>query len=162
MRRFASLIALLLLVSSTACSVAYPPKPAVRRAPTEVAATYGRAWEAAIEELADFNAPITQLHRESGYLNTDMVRVAAASKDTLAECWRIKRFFGGDSLVQPTNALYNVVVRGDSSRAWVKVNARWVHILFTGAGPLTTTCESRGVWERRTEAAIKGRAEAKR
>ena len=144
-----------------ACTKYSFPSPAAPREATEVTASFGRVWEAAIEELADFNAPISQLHRESGYLNTEMVRAANTEQDTLAECWRVKSM-GVDTVVGPTNAYYNIVVRGDSSRARVKVNARWVRIYFADGSPGTTTCESRGIWERRTEAAIKARAEARR
>jgi hypothetical protein len=152
----------ILMVSFAACSSWHPPTPAAPRTGTPVQASYGRVWEAAIDELADRNAPITQLYRESGYMNTDMVRVPATVRDTLAECWRIKRAFYADTLITPTNAYYNIVVRGDSSRSTVKVNTRWVHLAPGNMGPIVTACESRGVWERRTEEAIKARAEANR
>lgn len=125
-----------------------------------VNASLGRAWDAAIEEIADVNAPITQLHRESGYLNTDVVRATNSDADTLAECWRVKRM-GSDSLIGPTHAFYNIVVRGDSTHATVKVNARFTHVEPSGGGPVVIGCVSRGAWERRTEAGIKARAEAR-
>lgn len=135
------------------------PSPAAPRGPTPVAASSGRTWDASIEEIADFNAPITQLQRESGYLNTDLVHAENTEADTLAECWRVKGA-GRDSLVGPTHALYNIVVRGDSARSSVKVNARFTNVTYSSQGPIVIGCVTRGVWERRTEAAIKERAEA--
>ena len=151
----------ILISGNTACARYVFPPPAAPRGPTPVSASAGRTWEAAIEEIADFNAPITQLHRESGYLNTDVVRATNTETDTLAECWRIKAI-GKDTLIGPTHAYYNIVVRGDSGRSSVKVNARFTHVEETGHGPIVEGCVSRGLWEKRTENAIKLRAEAGR
>jgi len=146
------------VAAATACTRYVFPEPAAPRRPTAVSASAGRTWDAAIEEIADGNAPITQLQRESGYLNTDVVRATNSDADTLAECWHVKHM-GADTLIGPTHAFYNIVVRGDSSHATVKVNARFTNVEYESRGPLVVGCVSRGLWERRTEAAIKARAE---
>jgi hypothetical protein len=63
----------------------------------------------------------------------------------------------------PTNASYNVLVRGDSNSAVVKVTPRWVRIgpgrAMFNHDVVTEECSSRGIWESEVESRIKDIAE---
>lgn len=145
----------------TACATAgTPPAPTAERTPTTVNASFGRTWDAVIDEFARMNIPIRTVDRSSGFIATDRLRVTrdprqARKPDPQADC-------GKDMLGtygHPDEATYNVLVRGDSARATVRVTVAWVE---TAAPGRVQECSSLGVWESETEAGVKARAEARR
>src|SRR5919202_1864412 len=86
------------------CATVMPPAPPVpRAAPTEVAASFGKTWDAVIDELTSRNIPIKTVDRSSGLIATDPLTVASDIGD-VADC-------GSDILaikLVPTDATYNV------------------------------------------------------
>lgn len=127
---------------------ARPLKPDVERKPTPVNASFGRTWDAAVDLIAEANLTIDKIQRESGYLSTlPLTMRKLVGNPTQYDC--------GGSTDQPapaTDALFNVVVRGDSTTSTVRVNVRYSR----GA----TTCTSQGNREIDLEDAIRKRAEA--
>ncbi len=123
------------------------------RTPVPVAAAFAKTWEAGVDVFADKNIGIRTLDRSSGLIVADPVSVPIKTRNPrtpleLADCGRNE--FG--YYEQPTNATYNVRVRGDSVRSTVLVTVRWMSI--------QTTCTSTGVWEREFEKLVKEKAEA--
>jgi hypothetical protein len=104
-----------------------------------------------IDLFAERNIPIKNMERASGFITTDVL--AAARGDTVnADCGRalgIAAF--------PTNATYNVLVRGDSTTSTVRATVRWVR--SSSQFGVLTECSSRGIWETALEAQVKDRAE---
>jgi hypothetical protein len=107
----------------------------------------GRTWDAVIEEFAEGSIPIRTLERASGLIVTDPMAVGGSESESWAEC-------AGGMLIRGllTSGAFNVLVRGDSGSATVKVTARWLD--------QTRPCVTTGVWESSFEQRIKHRAEA--
>jgi hypothetical protein len=156
--------ALLLIGALAACTRYYPPTPATPRDGTGVIASFGRTWDAVIDEFAAKNIPIRTLERASGFIATEALGVAPdfgtyrrRLRDTRADCGYNS---GSTSLpITPTHATYNIVVRGDSGRSLVRVTVKWMRIV-TGPGA-SLTCETSGTWETALEDGIRERAEAR-
>lgn len=124
-----------------------PPAPAPVRAATQVKASFDQTWAAAIDHFAEGNVPIATIDKASGLIATPELRVGPEESLKYADC-------GGTKAMGPyvaTQAMYNILVRGDSARSTVKVTASW------SGGPIP--CNTKGAWETETEAAIKARAE---
>lgn len=148
-------VAALFSVACARYQVPGPPRPA---AAVQVAASFGRTWDAVITHLTGDFVPIRTIDRTSGLIVTDelTVRLITGRDSTfaasLADCGRLHAPW------LPNLALYNIVVRGDSSRASVLVFARFRYarpILF--APPIT--CSTKGNYERDLHARIKTLAE---
>jgi hypothetical protein len=151
--RHAVRIALPALAALAAACVNARPAPPVQRAPTPVAASFGRTWDAAIDAFAARNIPIRAIDRASGFIVAD---ATATPEDTAyADCGMYMGF-----PVDPTGAVYNVVVRGDSTRSSVRVTVRWEAATGVGASTTDKECSTKGRWEAEVEAQIKARAEA--
>lgn len=146
----------------TACT---PPQPPAAPAPvsaTPVSASFGKAWDAVIDVFAQRNIPIKTIERASGFIATDPLAVAI-QRDGKPHAWADcgKAIFGG--YFPPTNATYNVRVKGDSTRSTVQISVLWRYAPPEGtimAGP-GNDCSTKGVWEAEATAAIKRTAEAK-
>ena len=146
-----------LLVLALGCTVT-PPKPDIVRTGTSVNASMGRTWDAVIEQFATSNIPIRTIERASGLIATEQLSVPAQYyKGGYYDC--------GSSLGTPNiakHAVYNALVRGDSSHATVRVSVK-----YSGEGrdviAATVTsvdCTTQGRWETEFEAAVKAKAEA--
>lgn len=135
------------LVAAALAGCAAPPSVApTPRAPMSVQASLGRTWDATIEFFAERSIPIRTLERASGLVVTEPMAVSPDDGAAWADCgsgWVAERF--------PTAASYNVLVRGDSSAATIKVTARWVDG--------DRACTSRGIYEQELETHIRQRAE---
>src|SRR4051812_31863741 len=136
--------AALLLLTICACVPKLelqPPAPAAPRTATEVQASQGRTWDAVIDVFAERNIPIRTMDRSSGFIATEQLRVDATdSLQQWADCGT-SRWSNGNTKPKPIGtdqAIYNVLVRGDSSASTVKVTVRW-----TGQG---INCSSKGIW----------------
>jgi hypothetical protein len=152
-------LAILTVVGCATPAIA-PPTP---RATMDVGASFGRTWDAVIEQFAERNIPIKTLDRTSGLIATDNLEVGRSLRDA-ADCG--KDWAGSTSIYRPTNVSYNVLVRGDSNRSSVRVNARWIRIgngrSLLGTGQTTEECSTRGTWEYSLEEGIKYAAQAKK
>ena len=154
--RLYSILVLAVLAGCATYQVPGAPRPA---ASVQVAASFGRTWDAVITHLTSEFVPIRTIDRSSGLIVTDELTVRLiTSRDSifaasLADCGRV-----GNTEWLPNLALYNVVVRGDSSRAVVQVLARFSHarpVLFIP--PIT--CSTKGNYERDLHAKVKTLAE---
>jgi hypothetical protein len=123
----------------------------VDKQPTPVGASFAATWEATVDLFAEQNIQIKTIDRSSGILVAERASIGATTQK-LADC-------GTDMGIdlRPTSVTYNVLVRGDSSAATVRVGM--------GRGLRTDTvseeCGSTGLWETDFERDVKTRAEAK-
>lgn len=148
------IVIVLLLVAAFGCASA--PRQAPERQPTSVAASFGQTWDAAIDIFAAHNIPIKTLDRSSGLIVAEQSRVGPSDVAKFADCGKrlmavVTAGVTGD--VGPARADYNVLVRGDSTRATVRVTAHFTE--HSGR-----RCTTRGVFESEVEAAVKSGAES--
>jgi len=113
-----------------------------------------------IDAFASRNIPIRTLDKSSGLIVAEMARVPMTDRDKpspYADCGHA----GGGAIranyAHPDRAIYNILVRGDSTSSSVRVTTSY----FTGEGRNTIDCASTGAFEGDVEATIKQRAEAK-
>ena len=135
--------------AAAACAGYQPPPPATPRDGTDVRASFARTWDSVIDEFADRNIPIATIERASGLIATEQLSVGYEARGE-ADCGRLN----GRRLL-PTHAIYNVLVRGDSSRSTVKATMRWTRVTNEGA----ETCATLQRWEATLEDRVKQRAE---
>jgi hypothetical protein len=154
-----------------ACAHPIPPGAPVEREIASVDASFGRTWDAVIDQFAAENIPIRTIERASGFIATETQSVPLPPYDQwkapnpLADCGRdANRLY-----TPPSEVVYNVVVRGDSTRSTVHVTARWM--ASGGPRPLFAApavrsdrveCSSRGRWEYDFEQDVKARAQARK
>lgn len=143
---------LLLLAASTLAAACVPrPQPvAPPRSITDVQASFGRAWDATIDVFGERNIPIKQLERASGFVSTDPIALTREDQRA-ARGWATCR-----ARVPPDEAVYNVIVRGDSTQSTVKVTVKWQR---SRSRQLSEPCTSNRGWELCAEDDIKARAE---
>ena len=150
MRKPLLALALLVFVALLGCQP-IPPQPAAPRDGTPIAASFGKTWDAAIDEFATRAIPIETLDRASGLIvprGYSLTPTTEAEAKKWADC-------GRDMLAishSPATVKFNVVVRGDSVRSTVQVRAFYA----TEAG---VACQSRGIYEQNAEDLIRARAE---
>ena len=108
MHRFLAAVLVLL----PACYQYQPPLPAEPRDATSVSASMGQTWDAVIDLFAARNIPIRAIERASGIIATDGLSVDSADGVKWADCGRV-----GPRLIPANNAIYNVLVRGDSANS---------------------------------------------
>jgi hypothetical protein len=149
-----------------ACVRYHPPAPPEPRAASDIAASFGHAWDAVVDVFAEANTPIRTMERASGFIAAELATIPVytpAQRDfahSLADCG-----YRGQSVYVPTSAFYNIVVRGDSSRATVKVTVRYLSQNgATTLAPVSSVgmlvdCSTRGVLENLRESEIRTRAE---
>jgi hypothetical protein len=145
----------LLGLSIAGCARYRPPPPAQERAGTEVNASAGRTWDAVVELFAARNIAIRNMERVSGFIAAEPVSVGVqmTKADVLAHCGSV-----GELIYAPTNATYNVLVRGDSARAIVKVTVLWRRLL---PPEIHFDCTTFDRFEPMFEAAVKALAEGR-
>lgn len=126
----------------------------------DVNASFGRTWDALIDEFAKNNIPIKTIDRSSGLIATDALKVGASLAGA-AEC-------GKDAvagLVYATDATYNALVRGDSSRSTLRITVRWTRVgksrILASTNIVNEECSTKATWETSLEQLIKQAAEAK-
>jgi len=151
--RFPSALALIL---AAACAQT-PPGPPAPHSAMDVAASFGRTWDASIDQFAQRTLPIKAIERASGFIATDLLSLDSTFYP-VADCGKDN---DGGAFV-PTNATFNVLVRGDSAHSTVRVTVRWISVGNSGGGVKSVICSTRGVWETRVENQIKESAERRR
>lgn len=139
-----------------ACMRTIPPAPPVPRDAMNVAAPFDRTWSAVIDVFAAKNIPIRTLDRSSGFIATDRLSVGSGTlgrePHPYADCGSAQLL----GYYPPTDATYNIRVKGAASSSTVQVNVLWVSTI----PPSSPQCSTKGVWETELESAIKARAEA--
>jgi hypothetical protein len=140
------------LVLLPACYRYQPPPPAEPRDATSVNASMGETWDAVIDLFATRNIPIRTIERVSGIIATEGLSVDSADGLKWADCGRV-----GPRQIHANNAIYNVLVRGDSANSSVRATVRWGRLSLK-EGDLE--CASSYVWERGLEEDVMTRAEA--
>jgi len=148
MHRFLAAVLVLL----PACHQYQPPPPAEPRDATSVSASMDETWDAVIDLFASRNIPIRTIERASGIIATEGLSVDSADGLKWADCGRV-----GPKSIPANNAIYNVLVRGDSANSSVRATVRWAR-LSSKEGDLE--CASNYIWERRLEQEVQERAEA--
>jgi hypothetical protein len=143
------LAAFLLLLP--ACYKYQPPAPPQPRDATSVDASLGETWDAVIDLFATRNIPIRTIERVSGIIATEGLSVDSADGVDWADCGRF-----GHRQIPANNAIYNVLVRGDSATSTVRATVRWGRRSLK-LGDIE--CTSNYVWERGLEQGVKDRAE---
>lgn len=149
------------LIGAVGCQPIAPAPPVPHNA-VDVSASFGRTWDALIDQFAARNIPIKTIDRSSGLIATDALKVDASVADA-SDC-------GKDwmsTTMSATDATYNALVRGDSTRSTLRVTIRWVR-----AGPsramgqagtfVSEECSTRGTWESDFESRVKAAAENKK
>lgn len=130
------------------------PAPPTPRVGTDVQASAGKSWDAVIDLFAARNIPIRNMERVSGLIVTEQLSIAREEGLRLADCGKALGM-----ALPAVHASYNVLVRGDSTKALVRVTTRFTNGGGTNA-PITE-CSSRGLWEADFETAVKARAEGR-
>ena len=148
MHRFLAAVLVLL----PACHQYQPPPPAEPRDATSVSASMDETWDAVIDLFASRNIPIRTIERASGIIATEGLSVDSADGLKWADCGRV-----GPKSIPANNAIYNVLVRGDSANSSVRATVRWAR-LSSKEGDLE--CTSNYIWERSLEQEVQERAEA--
>lgn len=149
------LVACAAVVALSACAQRTLPKTAPTRESTRVNASFGRTWDAVVQQFANDNVPIKTIERASGFVATDrLLSVANDSAD--ADCGSISTSVG-DEKYFPHWVTYNVLVHGDSASATVRVTAAWESYDAEQKSPFA--CSTTGRWEQAFEGAVKAAAE---
>jgi hypothetical protein len=150
----------LLFASIAGCISTVPPAPQLApRTATTVAAPFGKTWTAVVDVFADKNVGIRTIDRSSGLIVADPVTVSEEGRNSphsLADCGSTT-FASVQTYNQPTSAIYNVRVRGDSTSSTVLVTLRYVG--HKGTSTDVIDCASKGTWESAFETAAKVKAE---
>jgi hypothetical protein len=149
---------LIVLLAVCACQPVAPAPPTPRNA-VDVSASFGRTWDALIDQFAARNIPIKTIDRSSGFIATDALKTSLADS-SWSDC-------GKDwmqTVIRPTDATYNAVVRGDSSGSNLRVTVRWVAngVAHIGSQGSFVECSTRGTWEAEFERLVKAAAERRR
>jgi hypothetical protein len=110
----------------------------------------GQTWDAVIDLFALRNIPIRTIERASGIIATEGLRVGPEGI-LWGYCGK-----KGRAEYYPTTAIYNVLVRGDSTNSTVRTTVRWSHIDVDR----NLDCTSNYTWELEFEHDVKTRAEA--
>jgi hypothetical protein len=135
---------------------------------TEVAASFSATWDAVIDVFAERNIPIKTLDRQSGFIVAEDARVVIPPTPVQSpmrrsgnptpvpegQDWADCGAFMGTKW-QPNRVIYNILVRGDSTRAMVRANATWWH---DRTSEFSEQCATRGVWEAGLEKSVRARA----
>jgi hypothetical protein len=95
---------------------------------------------------------IRTIERVSGIITTDGLRVDPEDGAAWANCGK-----KGRVRYRPNMAIYNVLLRGDSSQSTVRATVRWSYWTLKDGG---LECTGTYVYERDLEALVKSRARA--
>jgi hypothetical protein len=117
-----------------------------------VHATVAQTWDAVIDLFAARNIPVRTIEKASGLIASDELAVDPADGPKWADCGEL-----GNNRYYPNEAVYNVVVRGDSAGSSVRTTVRWTH--RTGGDGPDRDCATTYAWEEGLESEVKTRAE---
>lgn len=148
----------LLACACTAFAACAQPSPAPQpSSAVTVNAPVAKTWTALVDVLGDRNVSITAIDRSSGIITAKSAELSRGDFLQLANCGSFthQALIGG---IGSGVARYNAVVRGDSTRASIKVTATYTGHTNHGADE---TCVSTGAWETALATDVKTRAEAR-
>lgn len=155
----------LLLQASCIASYVPPTTAAAPRVGTEVSASFGKTWDAVIDVFAERNIGIKTLDRSSGLVVAENGSVRPADGKAWADCGKFPSAMRGSPAEAATIAsvaTFNILVRGDSTRATVKATVQFsAPALKTVMNQPNGECVSLGIWEQGVEDQIKIRAQRK-
>jgi hypothetical protein len=156
--KFPTVAACLVTVALAACYTV-APVPVAPRSGTAIAASFGRAWDATIDEFAEHGISIASVDRVAGLIVPAGHKIASGSETSDAEYYAD---CGATELrkLHPETVRYNVIVHGDSSSAHVLVRAFYEP--YKSESDIFGRCISRGYYESILEDSIKARAERPR
>lgn len=112
-------VAVLAVVVTAACSTGPSTVPTPQQA-VVVYASFDATWDAVIELFSQQNVPIKTIDRSSGLIATDDMVVSGDQARDWADCGS-----NAGAKVTADHAVYNVLVRGDSTQCTVRVTAAW-------------------------------------
>lgn len=152
-------------VGLSGCASLSPPLP--ERRPTNVYASVGKTWGASVDYFAQSGISLDTTDRSSG-----LIRAGAATlprdRSHFGLCGNsmLKAYWLGDQgwdwsrpyEEPPLGAPFTAIVHGDSTRATVTVTADWID---ASGKEIKCSNSSKTVWEQRSEAAIKAKAESR-
>ena len=160
-----ALVSLASLFFLGGCIPSYVPPTVVSvpRVGTEVAASFGKTWDAVIDVFSERNIGIKTLDRSSGLIVAENASIRVADAKEWADCGTIPGAHPNSPAVASLNAKiarYNILVRGDSIRTMVKATVQFsAPDMTTWAS--TDECQSLGVWEKGVEEEISIRVQRK-
>jgi hypothetical protein len=137
------------MIISAACASLPAPSP---QADTIVNASFATTWAAVLDRFAQSNIPIKAIDRSSGLITAEATRLDDSGRQ-YGNCNRM-----GIAIVPPDGATFNVLVKGDSIRSFVRATADWIGHNSKG---LRLSCVTSGKWEQEFESAIKDQAESR-
>jgi hypothetical protein len=161
-----ALVAIMPLLFLGGCIPSYVP-PTVVPAPrvgTEVAASFGKTWDAVIDVFSERNIGIKTLDRSSGLIVAENASVRVADGKEWADCGTLPGAAASSLAVASLIAKiarYNILIRGDSTRATVKATVQFSAPGMMTMWAKTDECQTRGVWEKDVEEQISIRAQRK-
>lgn len=129
-----------------------PPAPLTPREALEIDASQGQTWDAVIDFFASRSIPIRTIERASGLIASDALSIGPG-----ATVWASCGVFTNDTL-RPNSAIYNVLVRGDSTFSTIRTTVRWTYV--EEKENRARECTSTYLWERQMEDEVKSKAEA--
>lgn len=153
-------LAPLLSACATTPSRFEPSDPAPPPAPIAIEASFERTWDAVIEYFAKAVISVETLDRVSGFIAATRAAIphsTIAEHDAALDLARCGIWRGNiDDEIAPTTAKYNVLIRSmPDGRTSLLVTVRFLAVRYTR----TYECESRRLFERGLEAAVKASAE---
>lgn len=141
-------------------------RPLPERRPTQVYASFGKTWGAAVDYLARSGRSVDTTDRASGIIRADATTIPSdkshfglCGNSQIEHYW--KGTHGGWELIThyegpPIGAPFTAIVHGDSARATVNVTADWID---PSGKEIKCSISSKTWWEQGSEAAIKTKAE---
>jgi hypothetical protein len=133
------------------------PLPEQPRAGATIDAPLDRVWDAAIDWVGENNIAIRTLERASGFISTEPLYLGGGfSAKQWADCGKWVNEEVGAREVQ-----LNILVRGDSARATLRVQPRFTSTYGFAQTQFPANCISRGVVEQLIEDFVRTRSSAK-
>jgi hypothetical protein len=141
-------------------------RPVPERKPTQVYASFGKTWGAAVDYFEQSGRSVDTTDRSSGIVRADATTMPAdrshfglCGNSVVEPYWRGK--YGGWALTRnyegpSVGAPFIAIVHGDSTRTTVSVTAEWID---AHGKQIKCSASSKTSWEQQSEAAIKTRAE---
>jgi hypothetical protein len=147
------------------CAYYAPPAAPTPHTAMPVSASFAATWDALIDVLSERRIQIRAVDRASGVLVAEPLLIRDGS-DSAADCGRGKLLTRTPT---PTDAVWNVLVRGDSTTSTVKATVRFSQVDRGSIGTtsahteaeVTRNCESLGNWETALEKSVKASAETR-
>lgn len=139
-------------------------RPLPERKPTHVYASFRKTWGAAVDYFARSGISVDTTDRSSGIIRADATTMpldkshfGLCGNSVIEPHWRGRRGWAWTRNYEdpPVGAPFTAIVHGDSTRAMVSVTADWID----AHGKQIKCSTSSNVWEQRSEAAIKTKAE---